>query len=591
MCGLAGISSQETLSPYLKHSLRDLSNTFLLSRGPDEQNTVEDQSFILYHSRLTIQGGSQGSQPISLNDGRLMVYNGEIYNIGEMQKLLRSQGLISHKNFSDTEVLKLMIDNDLQDYFEKIHGAYALAILNPSDGSVELRRDPLGLKPLFYGVSGSDFFFSTHSLVVSKLMKASELSPEGLALYLSLGYIPEEFSIFKSVRQVKLGEVVHFFKGSISMKTEIPIYGIIEEFNLEKSLEIFAQVVREHSESSNETPSIFLSDGYDSTAISTQMKTVGPAIFATQPRFSLEGRAEKKRVIRNAAATGRTLSTLPLTDYNDALFNRTIANYTSPQSYSSFRSVANLSILANGAGTKVAITGDGGDEIFGGYSWNSKNGINMPNPFWKKHIGSRDNLLAEISIDASSSPQFEMASNIHPRFTKNEISQISGLSELDIEYILEAHFSASNGAIGENFNSDQIRRLRDIRSFGLGHGAQKVDNMGLGFGVEIRTPMLDRRVISLALGRLALQDRGALINEESKWLQKEIIRRSKGVETGNKKKGFSSKTKANLPFRTRTFQVAKDVGLDTSSILRRKSPLQDARFNAVRTLGEWLLVS
>lgn len=590
MCGLAGISSREALSPHLKNSIRDLSNTFLLPRGPDEQNTVEEQGLILYHSRLTVQGGSRGSQPTTLNDGRLMVYNGEIYNIEEMQNLLRSQGLISHKHFSDTEVLKLIIDNDLQEYVEKIHGAYALAIVNPSDRSVELRRDPLGLKPLFYGVSGSDFFFSTHSLVVSKLMNASDLSPEGLALYLSLGYIPEEFSIFESVRQVKPGEVVHFSKGSISTKTEIPMYGAIEEFNLEKSLEIFTRVVREHSESSNETPTLFLSDGYDSTAISAQMNTVGPAIFATQPGVSLQGWAEKKRVVRNAATTAKTLSTLPLTDYNDSLFNKTIANYTSPQSYSSFRSVANLSILANGAGTKVAITGDGGDEIFGGYSWNSKNGINMPNPFWKKHLDSRDELLAEISIDASSSPQLEMASNIHPRFTKNEISQISGLSVLDIDCLLESHFSASNCTSDENLSSDQTRRLRDIRSFGLGHGAQKVDNMGLGFGVEIRTPMLDRRVISLALERLALKDQGLLVKEESKWLQKEIIRRSKGLETGKKKKGFSSKTRANLPFRNRTYQVAKEVGLDTSSILRRKSPLQDARFNAVRTLGEWLLL-
>ena len=591
MCGLAGISSLESLSGASKNRLTDVAHTFLYSRGPDEQNTEEGQNFILYHSRLIIQGSTTGSQPVLLSDGRMMVYNGEIYNIVEMSDLLRPLGLHLGKPLSDTEVLKFIIENSLHRYFEKIHGAYALAILDPRNGSVELRRDPLGLKPLYYGVSGSEFFFSTHSLVVSKLMNKSEVSSQGVALYLSLGYIPEEFSTYRSVSQVKLGQIVNFCNGSISMKTEIPMHGEIKDFNLEKSLETFAQVVGQHSESSNETPSIFLSDGYDSTAISTLITTTGPAIFAAKSGVSLDGWAEKKRVIKNAAATGRTLTTLPLTTFDDALFQKTLAKYTSPQSYSSFRSVASLSLLANGAGTKVAITGDGGDEIFGGYSWNSVNGINMPNPFWKKHLYSRDGLLSEISLDASSSAHFEMASNIHPRFTKNEISRISGLSVSDIECLLESHFTAGSSTSSENLSESQKRRLRDIRSFGLGHGAQKVDNMGLGFGVEIRTPMLDRRVISLALERIALQDQGSAVEEESKWLQKEIIRRNKGVETGSKKKGFSSKTKADMPFQNRTYHVAKEVGLDSSSILRRKSPLQDARFNAIRTLGEWLLLS
>ncbi len=205
MCGIAGYRYMDG-----RLAKGDSDITSMLEkidhRGPDESGFYNYGPVSIGNTRLSIIGLDNGHQPITNEDGSVVVvFNGEIYNYPTLKKDLQSKGHI-FKTSTDTEVLVHLYEEEGIGFLNRLNGMFTLALLDKTNNKLFVARDRFGVKPLFWMQRNGRFSFASEMKSLKVLAEFdSDLSPEGLSCFLGLFYIPDPWTIFKNVRRLKPG--------------------------------------------------------------------------------------------------------------------------------------------------------------------------------------------------------------------------------------------------------------------------------------------------------------------------------------------------------------------------------------------------
>ena len=371
MCGICGIYNFKTDKPVSTDILKAMADT-LIHRGPDDDGFYISGSMGLGHRRLYIIDIEGGHQPMANEDQTIwVVFNGEIYNFGELRVELSQKGHI-FKTRSDTEVIVHLYEEYREKCFEYLRGMFAIAIWDGKEKQLFLARDRVGKKPLFYFYDGSRIVFASEIKAILKVRDfPREIDPEALSDYFSLLYIPAPKSIFKKVSKLRPG---HYLVVSESGIREVEYWDIsfaqtfemAEEEWCERLLDAYSEAVRIRLIS--DVPlGAFLSGGVDSSSVVAIMSKLmeGPVITSSI------GFEEKEF---NELDYAREVASQFKSEFHEeivrpdavGIIRKLTWHYDEPFADSSAVPTYYLSKVARKHVT-VALSGDGGDENFAGY--------------------------------------------------------------------------------------------------------------------------------------------------------------------------------------------------------------------------------
>lgn len=525
MCGITGYITNKVSATELNDSVRSLAH-----RGPDYQAVFTDDKVGLGHARLSILDLSeQANQPMVSHSGRfVMVYNGEVYNFKELAK----KHQINPKTTSDSEVILELFEKLGKDFLNELNGMFAGAIYDKQEKSLFLFRDRLGIKPLFYFFDGANFAFASEIKALLKyriLKKNLKLNHSVIADFLHLGYVPEPYTIFDNIYKFPAGNFATFSNGKLNIEP----FWVAEEKILPETVIDFQAAKKRLNDlliSSVENRMIsdvplgtFLSGGIDSSLVTAVAQSLSAKPVKT---FSIGFRERKFNESVYAKKVADYLKTdhhefivseKDVLDLTDSFFDI----YDEPFADSSGFPTMLVSRLAKRYVT-VALSGDGGDELFHGYGMYR----------WAKR-------LANPAIGAARKPVaavLSMLSNRHKRAAglfryldkeriKSHIfSQEQYLfSALELQDLLVEKVSFTlqeNLDVPRNLTPAEAQSLFDLKNYLKDDLLVKVDRASMQSALEVRVPLLDHRIVEFALN---LHPSLKIKGKEQKYLLKQVL--------------------------------------------------------------------
>ncbi len=374
MCGIAGYINYNPAVQANNNILEAMCRS-IIHRGPDDQGLYCRDNAGLGMRRLSIIDLTGGHQPIHNEDGSTwIVYNGETYNFLSLRKELQEYGHRFYTN-TDTEVLIHMYEQYGPDFAGRLEGMFAFCIWDSAKRQLLLGRDRLGQKPLFY--APARFIFGSEiKAILAHPGYAREIEPKSVAKYLFYGFVPTPHTIFKGICQLEPGHsllldtdkkrfsINRFFRLSFTPKSKLGEYEQKSTF-----VDLFAESVK--SQMVSDVPvGVFLSGGIDSSLVLAMLsQSVNPAeITAFSIGFNESQYNESMfaaQVAQKLGIKNHLIETLPVKKCLEIL----------PEVLDSLdQPIADPSIIPTyllsrftGQHVKVALSGDGGDELFGGY--------------------------------------------------------------------------------------------------------------------------------------------------------------------------------------------------------------------------------
>ena len=227
MCGLAGIFSAKSNSIRNKSIVKSMLDSIRF-RGPDDIGTWQNDQITIGHVRLSIVDlSAAGHQPmISASSRYIVVYNGEVYNASDLVNDLPKD--LHFRGHSDTEVILHAFDCwGIESTVKKMRGMFALAVYDQQTNLLHLIRDPIGIKPLYYGFADGNMFFGSQikSFLKTPYFKKN-ICEKALGLYLKYNYIPAPYAIYQDCYKQKPGTILTFEEGKLVKET---IYWSLEQ--------------------------------------------------------------------------------------------------------------------------------------------------------------------------------------------------------------------------------------------------------------------------------------------------------------------------------------------------------------------------
>ena len=382
MCGIVGIASFNSESTDNLQYIQKATDC-LAKRGPDNSGIFTYNQIALGHRRLSIIDLSeQGSQPFTDSSGRYtMIYNGEFYNYQHYREELINKG-VQLKSSSDTEVLLHLYIQYGKECLHKVNGFFSLAIYDKDENSLFIARDRFGIKPLYWYSDSTQFIFASElkSILAFKIKK--ELDYSSLITYTHLSYIPAPYSIFKNIFKLEPGE---YFSFSLKRQTNIQPQkwytlqhpndyktNSTQLNNYEKAKNTLIELLEQSVESrliSDVPIGTFLSGGIDSSAITalasnhTSNLNTFTISFKDQPLYDESAYAELVAKKFNTNHKTFELSSNLMLEHLDNILGYMDEPFADSSALAFY-------VLCNQTQkhVKVALSGDGGDELFAGYN-------------------------------------------------------------------------------------------------------------------------------------------------------------------------------------------------------------------------------
>ena len=376
MCGIYGyLTSKRSIDPRILRSMGDT----LRHRGPDDEGEMigEDGDLCVGfgHQRLSIIDLSPaGRQPMSNEDGSIWItYNGEIYNFIALREELERKGH-RFKSSSDTEVVIHLYEELGIRCLEKMNGMFAFALWDRHKKTLILARDRIGKKPLHYALSNEGIVFASElKALLTHPGVSREIDLKSLNRYLTYEYVPAPDSIFKSIKKLEPGHYLLYRQGSTEMVqywdiplTDNPMGYKTEAEYVEDLRERLANAVK--SRLVADVPvGLFLSGGVDSSLIAALAMRANPklecfSIGFDEPSFDESRYARQVARVLNAQHQLMIFSTREMLD----TIHKLPDILDEPLADASILPTYLLSKFASQK-VKVALSGDGGDELFAGY--------------------------------------------------------------------------------------------------------------------------------------------------------------------------------------------------------------------------------
>lgn len=376
MCGIAGIIAfnEEGRNGISKIKA---ATSALIRRGPDGEGIFIHKNAALGHRRLSIIDTSEAaSQPFTDVSGRYtVIFNGEIFNYKKLRKQLEDKG-VKFKSESDTEVLLYLFINEKEKCIDKLDGEFAFAIYDNKSEELFAARDRFGIKPFYYYSNENIFVFASEIKAITAIGIPKEIDEASLQLYFHLNYIPAPYSIFKNVLKLNAGSYI-----TVKAKREIKTtsyYTIPYKENLKhhldyesakKQLKSLLELSVQNRMIADVQVGTFLSGGIDSsiiTAIASQhtkhLNTFSIG-YKDEPMFD---ETEFAQLVSKKYKTNHTVFKLSNNDLFENL--NTVLDYIDEPFADSSALAVNILCMHTRKHIKVALSGDGADEIFAGYN-------------------------------------------------------------------------------------------------------------------------------------------------------------------------------------------------------------------------------
>lgn len=522
MCGIAGFNWSDSIL------LKKMTDS-IKHRGPDDEGFYCDTNVSLGHRRLAIIDLSEkGKQPMQCGDN-IIVYNGEIYNFIDIKNELiqKDHQFISH---SDTEVILHAYEEWGEKCVEKLNGMWAFCIFNTKENKLFLSRDRFGEKPLYYYADQEKFIFASELKAIRKHLLELKVNSTALNYYFYQKYIGGSLTIFDSVLKLKPAHNLIF---DLNLKT----YSTYAYYNLEDEIKKASQIPISEKKEMIKTLTCdatekriiadvpvgsFLSGGIDSSLIS--------AIIAKKVKhfktFSIGFREKSFDEIPFSKMVAEYISTEHLYEYVDIdenLISHIISNMDEPFGDSSIVPVFLLSKMTRKYVT-VALSGDAGDEIFGGYDTYIGFKIAKYFPsFLLKGMRKLANLIPPS--DAKVSFIFKVKrflSNGNTDINKRHLDWMATFADEQRKQLLMGNYFPSTNLIQYKTpakNELLTVQLNDIYNYLAEDILKKTDTASMLNSLEVRVPFLDPRLVPLVL---SLPDNYKIRKLNSKWLLKNI---------------------------------------------------------------------
>lgn len=367
ICGIVGTGDEAALDRMMRR---------IVHRGPDESGSHREPGVLLGIQRLRVIDPQGGQQPIANEQGTVwVVFNGEIYNYRELREELIGKGHRFATN-SDTEVLVHLYEQEGEEGVRRLKGMFAYALWDRERETLLLARDRLGIKPLYYATWPGGLAFASELPALLESLPSRSVDPGAIAQYLTLLYVPGPGTLFEGVRQLKPGECLKVVKGRVETKqyfqaTAVP--GSRTRLTQADAEDRFLELLRDRVQAhlvSDVPLGLFLSGGLDSGSILAMMRQVtnGPirsfSIGYEEAADRSYNELDGARLLANHFGADHTEERLR----PDAvtLLPKVVAAMGEPFADSSAIPTYLVSELARRSVT-VALSGIGGDELFGGY--------------------------------------------------------------------------------------------------------------------------------------------------------------------------------------------------------------------------------
>lgn len=527
MCGIAGMFNFLNDKPVQEKSMHNMVAA-LYHRGPDECGFLFDQSFAMGMSRLSIIDLAGGSQPIHNEDQSLwIVFNGEIFNYIELREDLLKQG---HRFYthSDTEVIIHLYEQYGNDFVQKMNGQFAIAIWDAKQKHLLLARDRVGIRPLFYSLTGGSLLFASEmKSIFSEGTLKPEIDPEGIAEIFTFWVNVPPTTSFKGVRELPPGCLLSVSASGVQQQrfwsVSFPENGGFSK----KSKELLTEEVQNLLHDAvtirlrADVPvAAFLSGGIDSSIISTLVKKYHNNDLLT---FSVafkdkdyDERFYQELMVRHID-TKHLMVEVDDHDIADAFIDA-VWYAEKPMMRTAPAPLFALSRLVRQNNIKVVLTGEGADEIFGGYNIFKEDKLRR---FWARQPQSTRRPLLFSRLYPYILKSQDSISPFWQSFFKKELDSVgndyySHLIRWDNTSKLKVFFNeeirqkydwtAQQAKLNAYFNHQisgwhplNKAQYMEMVLFMSGYLlSSQGDRMMMGNSVEGRFPFLDYRLIELA---------------------------------------------------------------------------------------------
>ncbi|MCR1836016.1 asparagine synthase (glutamine-hydrolyzing) [Oceanobacillus caeni] len=486
-------------------------NNIIAHRGPDDEGYFVDEYISFGFRRLSIIDIESGVQPLSYDNDKIwLVFNGEIYNYVELRDELKQDGY-SFSTESDTEVIAALFSKYKEDAFQYLRGMYSILVWDKDDKTLYGARDPFGIKPLYYYRTEDGIAFASEKKSLGLMLEKEEVNVDALQHYLSFQYAPEPMTLAQGIEKVEPG---HYFVKKIGEDitftrywhaTFQPIFNKDKKDWINQIQEVMYDSVKVHMRSDVPVGS-FLSGGIDSTLIVSIAKEFNPNIKTFSVGFARDGFSEVD-VAKETA---------------DKLKVENISYTITPEEY-----VENLpkimwhmdDPLADPAcvplyfvarearkHVKVALSGEGSDELFGGYNiYREPESLKLFNAIPRPIKGLLANVAKALPEGMKGKSFLERGTTpLRERYIGNaKMFEENEKRELLTHYIENNNYQQITDELYDFVKDyplvNQMQYI-DIHTWLRGDILLKADRVTMANSLELRVPFLDKEVFRVASG-------------------------------------------------------------------------------------------
>jgi asparagine synthase (glutamine-hydrolysing) len=514
MCGICG-EFRFNKSQFDNVKLTKLMNS-IASRGNDSKGTYKEKNIFLGHHRLSIIDTSDKSnQPMKIND-LVIIFNGVIYNYKELRKNLITKGHIFNSS-GDTEVIIRLYIEYGSECVNYLDGVFSFAIYDTKKNNLFLARDRIGIKPLYYTLDNNEFRFSSSMNGLINKNEKPQINPIALHYQFTLhSVVPAPHTIISGIHKLEPGHTLKITQSGESYLNkyfdinEVEIKNHKEQEITEHSTYLLKKAVEKRLNIADVPVGILLSGGLDSSLITALAKKFKEQIDTYSIGFNtVNEEVGNEFYYSDLVAKDFKTSHIKYKINDDELFNNldlVISNMSEPmfsQDSSAFFLLSNRVSKNN----KVVLSGQGADEVFGGY-------------FWYKQIMNEKSLN---EIDTLSKYYFDRSFHNYKNIVNNKYVYSN--------YVHNDISRAMNEMSPTLSTLDKVFRL-ELSMFIIDDPVKRVDNMTMSHALEARVPFLDIDLITYMLSikgsdKIKHTSKYYLKKLSESFLKKEIIYRDK----------------------------------------------------------------
>jgi asparagine synthase (glutamine-hydrolysing) len=501
----------------------------------------------LGHARLSIIDIGGGAQPMTIEDGRYVVsFNGEIYNYKELRRNLIARGH-HFSTESDTEVILHQYQEYGEDFLQEMNGMFAFAVWDAAEKALILARDRMGEKPLYYSRTRDGIVFASE-------LKALHLCPDldltintrALDDYLAYGYVPAPHTIYNEVSKLTQAHYLKWQDGEITIK---PYWGVGNQerkTNADEAVEELDELLNESVRirlRSDVPVGSFLSGGIDSTLITAAaQKQSKEALQSFTIGFESESHDESEDAEFTANFLGTRHTTKRVDGMSLGILPDLVRQYDEP--FADPSTIPTYYVTREASKhLKVCLSGDAGDELFGGYpqyNWESlEQGIStipaavrrallrLPAAVLPKYVRGYG-WLERMMCDGAN--RYQQKIGVFNPNERRDLLRQPYRDQVDADAELLQRFFEGTG------NEIRMRQCADLETYLPDDILVKVDRSSMAHSLEVRTPFLDHRLVEFAY---SLPFDLKINNGEQKWLLRQLLKSTVPAEVlERRKRGF-----------------------------------------------------